>query len=658
MVARHSTFKKKILLSFIVLICSVFDLKATNQHVIYLNSYSLEMEWAAKITEGVQEVFYQYPQYELHIEFLDVKEISDSVYFDYLFELMQLKYKDKKPSQIICSDNGAMDFLLQYYDSALFSGVPVAFCGLNNTREYTFPENFYGIDQNPLIENELNLIIELFPNVEVVYVLVDKTVTGEIYRGKYDIMKETLHDVYTIEYIDQVDMDSIASVVQNFNKNGVINYLTVNLDKYGNLVKPSNLMPLIVNNTSLPVFGNPIGANREGLVGGLMQSGKYHGEQCAGIAIQMLKNQLDAYTPQVVSPKVKFGFNYPALKKHGIEISDLPEGATLLNVEEGLFQKYKRELILLTITLVLLVFVIVLLSINIVRRREAEASRDMHIKEVESKNGEIHTINAELNASNSQLEKLNLTLSHTNIKLINAKEFAEKSNQLKSAFLFNISHEIRTPLNSIIGFSEMLLNEKLSPKDKEKYSNIVTENASRLLETVENVLEYSRIETGAEKVVLENFVFMELVQQVIHKFTPTLKERGNSISCIFKKKQKLSDVFLDKSKCIRILEILLITANRLNENQEFTLTCTPVSKFRFQVQLLMGSVDIELAELDAIFEPYAEKFINAHHLLDGNGVSLTIARGYIEMLNGTVFASLHQDGQFSINMMLPYKCCE
>lgn len=654
-------FKNHLIKSILApLVCLLFyvdsaEITAASKHVLYLNSYNLEMEWAAKLTEGIQEVFEPYPDYELHIEFLDTEEFKDSLFYAQIFELLRLKYQDKKPDLIICSDNGAMDFLLRYYNAPFFSELPVAFCGINNIDDYTFPDNFYGIDQNPLIENELNLIVEFFPEVETIYIVVDKSITGDIYRAKYELMEEALEGIYNIEYIDEIDLDSIPTVIKSLDKNGVINYLTVNVDKYGNLVKPSQFIPLISQNTELPIIGNPIGENREAFIGGLIQSGKNHGIQCAQIAINLLENRINEFTPKVFSPLVKFGFNYTALKKHGLKLSDLPKQAIIYGKEENLLVKYKYELVLLILTLFLLVLVVSLLSVNIVRRRKAEAKLDQHIGEIEEKNREINSINEELNESNDKLEKLNLTLSHTNIKLIDAKEEAEKASRLKSSFLFNISHEIRTPLNSIIGFSEMLLNENLADRDKQKYSGIVTENASRLLETIENVLEYSRIETGEEEVVLEKFGFVELVQDTIDKFSHELEDRGNSISCAFKKNQKLWDVTLDKSKCRRILKILFSTANKLNINQEFKLTCFPVSDFRFQLQLQMGEVEIESDELDVIFEPYAEKFVNYHDLLDGSGVGLTIAKGYIEMMNGTVFASLHQNDQFSISLMLPYE---
>ena len=82
-------------------------------------------------------------------------------------------------------------------------------------------------------------------------------------------------------------------------------------------------------------------------------------------------------------------------------------------------------------------------------------------------------------------------------ELIAAKERAEESNRLKSAFLANISHEIRTPLNAIVGFSNLLTTEKnISEEEKKEFASIIDNNTRLLLKLVNDVLELSRIESG------------------------------------------------------------------------------------------------------------------------------------------------------------------
>lgn len=81
-------------------------------------------------------------------------------------------------------------------------------------------------------------------------------------------------------------------------------------------------------------------------------------------------------------------------------------------------------------------------------------------------------------------------------KLIAAKEKAEESDRLKSAFLANMSHEIRTPMSGIIGFLNLLNEPDLSEENKSVYINIVTQSGQRLLETINDIIEISKIESG------------------------------------------------------------------------------------------------------------------------------------------------------------------
>jgi len=88
--------------------------------------------------------------------------------------------------------------------------------------------------------------------------------------------------------------------------------------------------------------------------------------------------------------------------------------------------------------------------------------------------------------------------------LLQAKEHAEESEKLKTAFLQNMSHEIRTPMNSIIGFSKMLDKPELSPEKRKSFVSIIVNSTNQLLSIVTDILTISSLETKQAKVDINN----------------------------------------------------------------------------------------------------------------------------------------------------------
>ena len=91
--------------------------------------------------------------------------------------------------------------------------------------------------------------------------------------------------------------------------------------------------------------------------------------------------------------------------------------------------------------------------------------------------------------------QLNEVLRATNFELEQAKVKAEESDRLKTAFLQNISHEVRTPLNGIIGFTSLLNSNDITEEEIAEYTSFIKESGDRLIETISNIIDISKIET-------------------------------------------------------------------------------------------------------------------------------------------------------------------
>src|SRR5512145_1557049 len=105
--------------------------QATTRNVLLLNSYHPTYSWTANIVQGVRETLEIDPDVELSIDFMDTKKASSPEYFKQLSQLLAQKYGAIRFDLIICSDDDALSFLLDYRDE-IFPKVPVVFCGINN----------------------------------------------------------------------------------------------------------------------------------------------------------------------------------------------------------------------------------------------------------------------------------------------------------------------------------------------------------------------------------------------------------------------------------------------------------------------------------------------------------------------------------------------
>jgi CheY-like chemotaxis protein/nitrogen-specific signal transduction histidine kinase len=221
------------------------------------------------------------------------------------------------------------------------------------------------------------------------------------------------------------------------------------------------------------------------------------------------------------------------------------------------------------------------------------------------------------------------------LELEKALQKAKESDQLKSAFLANMSHEIRTPMNGILGFTSLLKEDDLSKLAQEKYIDIIQKNAQRLLNTINDIIDISKIESGQERLNLEKTAIGEILNELLQFFEPEAKQKGLNIKLINTSSKDNSCIISDKDKLYSILSNLIKNAIKYTEIGSVTFGFhRSESSIRFFVQ--DTGVGIPKEKQKSIFERFVQAELEITRKYEGSGLGLSISSAYAKMLGGKI----------------------
>jgi signal transduction histidine kinase/CheY-like chemotaxis protein len=218
-----------------------------------------------------------------------------------------------------------------------------------------------------------------------------------------------------------------------------------------------------------------------------------------------------------------------------------------------------------------------------------------------------------------------------------AKNKAEESDKLKSAFLMNLSHEIRTPMNAILGFSDLLSHQNLSEEDRNEYIKVIQQSGNNLLEIIDDLVEMSKIDSQIIKPNLQAFDLDELVDQLFASYEK-LYSNDKVVFKLTRPSQKIANnIVSDKVKLGEVITNLLNNAYKFTEEGFIILDYTLDEKnnsISFSVK--DSGIGIPTDFQENIFKRFSK--INAKGISanEGLGLGLAISKAYVEMLGGQI----------------------
>ena len=225
-------------------------------------------------------------------------------------------------------------------------------------------------------------------------------------------------------------------------------------------------------------------------------------------------------------------------------------------------------------------------------------------------------------------------------ELIKAKEKAEESDRLKTAFLANMSHEIRTPMNGILGFTSLLQQPNLTVEKQQKYLDIIKKSGGRMLNTVNDIIDISRIEANLVELVLSEVDIDVQLKELHSFFVPEAAKKG--IQLILK--NDISDqnnkLITDPEKFNSILTNLIKNAIKFTE-KGFIEFGYHLKKETYTNDLLFyvkdSGIGIPKDRQHAIFDRFVQADIEDKMAVQGSGLGLAISKAYAEMLEGKLW---------------------
>jgi len=226
----------------------------------------------------------------------------------------------------------------------------------------------------------------------------------------------------------------------------------------------------------------------------------------------------------------------------------------------------------------------------------------------------------------------------TELQLLEAIKKTETANIYKNQFLANMSHEIRSPMNGLVGFANLLRDEDIDNKTRNRYIDIIESTSNQLLNLINDIIDVSKIEAGELKISIESCNVNSLIQELEATFNELKHQRKKDHISIVGKLNYIESQITIKTDPARLKQVLTnLLSNALKFTDEGTIEFGyTIEKNKMIFTVSDSGIGMSKEELNIIFERFQRIEHNDKVKYDGTGLGLSISKGIINLLGGSI----------------------